>query len=92
MSKQGIWWQGGARMQAEWHGRVAAHRAEHAHLFSLLGARVLNILSANRRLAASDEVRARSTARPRQRTRPEAILAHSLDMCLCAKIASLVVR
>ena len=63
VSQQGIQWQGGARMQAERHGRVSAHQAEHAHLFALLGARTLKILSAWRHRAAPLRTQSLSTAR-----------------------------
>ena len=53
---QGIGRQGGARDQGERHGRVAAHRAEAEHLLRLVGARVLKMLSAERRRAGLDDV------------------------------------
>ena len=54
--------------------------------------RMRMMLSANRRLAASDEVRVLSRARDLHRTTSEAILAHRHMSRLCAKIASGLVR
>ena len=54
VGKQGIAWQGGAREQGERSGMIAAHGAEATHLFRLHGARVTTMLSAGRRLDASE--------------------------------------
>ena len=63
--QQGIGRQAGARKQGERRGRVAAHRAEAAHLFRLVGARVTKMLSAERRRAAPDGIPARVIERAR---------------------------
>ena len=51
--QQGIASQESARISEERDGRVAAHRAEAAHLFRPVGAPICTILSAERRRAGS---------------------------------------
>ena len=45
-SQQGIEWQGSARVHGERHGRVAARRAEAAHLFPAVNSTISMMLSA----------------------------------------------
>ena len=55
-SQQGIEWQGSARVHGERHGRVAARRAEAAHLFPAINSTISMMLSAESGAAGSDNV------------------------------------
>ena len=87
-SQQVIGRQAGARERGERRGRVAAHRAQAAHLFWPVGARVTKILSAKRCRAASDDVGARPRARARRGHTCEGVSAHSSTVNLCAETLS----
>ena len=53
-SQQGIEWQGSARVHGERHGRVAARRAEAAHLFPAVNSTTSMMLSAESGAAGVD--------------------------------------
>ena len=55
-SQQGIEWQGSARVHGERHGRVAARRAEAAHLSPAVNSTISMMLSAESGAAGSDNV------------------------------------
>ena len=82
-SQQGIGRQAGACKQSERRGRVAAHRAEAAHLSRLVSARVTKILSAERRRAGPDGVGTLPTSRPVQRIALKTKLGHEHVPAAC---------
>ena len=91
-SQQGIEWQGSARVHGERHGRVAARRAEAAHLFPAVNSTTSMMLSAESGAAGVDSVQALSRMRTARRLSAERILRHSHGAGLCRKNASGLVR